>query len=285
MGFKRRGSSFLIGRYRSMDASALAKALDSLEQSWSSLDWWLNFWTIVVVIGVAVELIVLITEYTHEWRDFKRGIIHAPEKPSLIIFGLGFLGAGMVAIGVAGEFRIHVKAGKIETDMRNDTRQLVAIANERASKAEEHAAALDLARVQIEKSMEWRHLSKGAKDALCTILPPPTQDVQVMVVTLLEDPEPRQYAIQFADTIGACFHMPTRGPMGAVSSWPSPMKFGVWIEFPPGDAHLGSSLHSALKRNGVDIAVATQSQRQNPNSRTRMIFVGPRVIPGNPTVP
>jgi RHS repeat-associated protein len=54
-----------------MDASVLAKALDSLEQSWSSLDWWLNFWTILVVIGVGVELIVVIAEYTHEWRDFE----------------------------------------------------------------------------------------------------------------------------------------------------------------------------------------------------------------------
>lgn len=268
-----------------MDASALAKALDSLEKSWSSLDWWLNFWTFIVVVGVAVELIVVMTEYTHEWHDFKRGIIQAPEKPSLMIFGLGFLGAGLVAVGVAGEFRVHVKAGKIETEMRDDTRQLVAIADERASKAEEHAAELDLARVEIEKSMEWRHLSKGAKNVLCTILPPPTQEVQVMVVTLLEDPEPRQYALEFADTIGACFHMPTRGPMAAVTSWPSPMKFGVWIEFPPGDAHLAGSLSLALKRNGVDNTISTKSQRQNPNSPNRMIFVGPRVLPGNSAGP
>ena len=46
-----------------MDVFALASALDNLEKSWSSLDWWLNFWTILVVVGVAVELVVLITEY------------------------------------------------------------------------------------------------------------------------------------------------------------------------------------------------------------------------------
>ncbi len=80
-----------------------------------------------------------------------------------MVFGLGFLGTALVAVGLAGEFRIHVKAGKIETDMRDDTRQLVAIANERASKAEENAAALDLARVQMVKSMEWRYLSKGQR--------------------------------------------------------------------------------------------------------------------------
>jgi hypothetical protein len=180
-------------------------------------------------------------------------------------------------------FNITILSSAINQSSQANER--ASLANERASKAEEHAAALDLARVQIEKSMEWRHLSKEAKNALCTILPPPTQEVQVMVVTLFEDPEPRQYALEFADAIGACFHMPTRGPMGAVTSWPSPMKFGVWIEFPPGDAHLASSLRLALERNGVDITVSTQSQRQNPNSPARVIFVGPRVLPGNPTAP
>jgi hypothetical protein len=125
-----------------MDASALASALDNLEKVWSSFDWWLNFWTVLVVIGVAVELAVLIAEYAHEWRDFKRGTIHSPEKPSLVIFGLGFLGAGMVAIGVAGEFRIHVKAGKVESEMRSKATELVVIANKEAKEAGERTAQL-----------------------------------------------------------------------------------------------------------------------------------------------
>jgi len=67
-----------------MDASALASQLDSLEKSWSSLDCRLNFWTAMVVVGVAVELAVLLMEYRHEWKDFKRGVIHSPEKPTII---------------------------------------------------------------------------------------------------------------------------------------------------------------------------------------------------------
>jgi hypothetical protein len=123
-----------------MDKSALASSLDSLEKSWSGLDWWLNFWTVVVVVGVAVELVVLVTEYMHGWRDFRRGSIHSAERPSLIIFGLGFLGAALVAFGVAGEFRIHTKAGRIETDMRDKTRQLVALVEKEAAQANEGAA-------------------------------------------------------------------------------------------------------------------------------------------------
>jgi len=82
-----------------MDASSLARDLDNLEKSWSSLDWWLNFWTIIVVVGVAVELLVIITEYAHALRDFKRGIIHSPDKPSILIFSIGFLGAALTACG------------------------------------------------------------------------------------------------------------------------------------------------------------------------------------------
>jgi hypothetical protein len=135
-----------------MNASALTSALDNLEKSWASLDWWLNFWTVLVVVGVALELVVLITEYTNDWRDFRREVIHSPEKPSLLIFCLGLLGAGMVAVGVAGEFRIHVMAGKIEADMREESRQLVAIAEREAGDAKERAGKLekDAATIRLE---------------------------------------------------------------------------------------------------------------------------------------
>jgi hypothetical protein len=161
-----------------MDASALERLLDSLEKSWSSLDWWLNFWTVLVVVGVAVELVVLIIEYTRDWHDFKRGAIHAPDKPSLLVFGLGFTGAALVAFGVAGEFREHIKAGKIESDMREATRQLVALvqgdAKERASANERQTAqlrkdaeilkgnnlALEAEVLKLREEMADRHLTR-----------------------------------------------------------------------------------------------------------------------------
>ena len=149
-----------------MDASALARELDNLGKSWSSLEWWLDFWTVLVVVGVVVELFVIIVEYIHDWRDFKRGTIHSPEKPTLLIFGLGFLGAVLVAIGVAGEFQIHTKAGKIETDMRDTTRKLVSIvegeagkANERARKAKERAQKLENENLKLRERLAPRHLT------------------------------------------------------------------------------------------------------------------------------
>jgi len=176
-----------------MDASSLARDLDNLEKSWSSLDWWLNAWSILVVLGVAVELLVIITEYALDWRDFKRGTIHTPDKPSILIFGLGFLGAALVAVGVAGEFRIHVKGGKIEGEMRDKTRQLVAIAegeaskaNQRAAKANERAADANLRASQLVARMAPLHITKEQQTKLSDRL----ANIPGLVVNLIASPGP-----------------------------------------------------------------------------------------------
>lgn len=176
-----------------MDESALVSTLTTLEKSWSGLDWWLNFWTAVVVIGVAVELIVLIAEYTHDWRDFRRGIIHSPEKPSMVIFGLGFLGAALVAIGVAGEFRIHTKAGKIEADMRDKTGQLVAIVDARAQTAESDNETLQQ-RLQNQEEKARGRANELAKEA---------EDERLARVQIEESLQPRRITIEDKRVLGS----------------------------------------------------------------------------------
>ena len=47
-----------------MDALALSRKLDSLEKSWSGLDSLLNFWTLLVVAGVVIEVFVLVIDTT-----------------------------------------------------------------------------------------------------------------------------------------------------------------------------------------------------------------------------
>lgn len=159
-----------------MDPSAIARDLANLEKSWSSLDWWLNFWTIFVVIGVVVELAVLIAEFSDGWHDFKRATIHSPEKPSFAIYGLGFLGAALVAIGVTGEFRVHSRAGKVETDIRSDYLKLIEIADDRAKTAITHGEELekeeDTLRKRTEREIDARLalekdlLFRGPRDVL-----------------------------------------------------------------------------------------------------------------------
>ena len=82
-----------------MDESALKILLDNLEMSRSSLHGWLHFWTFLVVVGVALEVVFVIWEYRELLHDFRRGIVHPPEKPSVLLLVLGLLGAGLVAVG------------------------------------------------------------------------------------------------------------------------------------------------------------------------------------------
>lgn len=101
-----------------MDESALKTLLDNLDKSSSSLHAWLHFWTFLVVVGVALEVVFVIWEYVEELHDFRRGIVHPPERPNILLFVLGLLGAGLVASGVAGELYVDVQAGKVETEIR-----------------------------------------------------------------------------------------------------------------------------------------------------------------------
>src|ERR1700722_19825690 len=137
------------------DELALASKLKSLDSSWTSLDFWLNVWTLVVVIGVVVELSVIVIEYLHEKRDFEGGVVHPPDKPSVLLLTFGLLGAGLVALGVAGEFRVHVKAGKVETGIRDTTLELVALVNGKAEAANQGASA---------NEREAKRLGKEAED-------------------------------------------------------------------------------------------------------------------------
>ncbi len=199
----------------------LKNDLIRLESSWSSLDSSLKRWILLVVIGVALEVVVVVAEWWHEWSDFKRGTVHTPERPKTWLFALGLLGAGLVATGVAGEFRIHSKIGKIETDMRNDTGLLVAIADERASAANKAAddtnersktlerEATELRKqnianertlVELKAKYAWRTISSAQAKILCGKL----QTVRgrtLAVAWTANEPEQDVFGSQLADVL------------------------------------------------------------------------------------
>lgn len=117
----------------------LRRLLNNLETSRASLHGWLHFWTLLVVVGVALEVISLVWEYVKELNDFKRGEIHAPEKPSLVLFTVGFLGIALVVAGVSGELYIDVRAETIETGIRKANDDLLALISKEARDAETSA--------------------------------------------------------------------------------------------------------------------------------------------------
>jgi len=100
------------------DESALRIALASLDDCNSSLHWLLGFFTVWVVVGVALELVFVIWEYVEELHDFRRGIVHPPDMPNRLLFVLGFVAAGLVALGVGGELYAESKISTLETCIR-----------------------------------------------------------------------------------------------------------------------------------------------------------------------
>jgi hypothetical protein len=187
-----------------MDESALLARLNSLESSWASLDSWLKFWILLVVVGVAMEVVVVVIEYRHERRAFNRGIIRPPDRPSRCLFAFGLLGAGLVAIGVAGEFGIHIKAGRVEAEMRNATDSLVAIANGKAGEAKERAAnnEHETARLKLENTkllavIQPRSLTTEQQREMGDALRP-FKGRTVVYAWNVSDPETYNFAIQLA---------------------------------------------------------------------------------------
>jgi hypothetical protein len=107
-----------------MDEASLKILISNLESSRASLDSWLFVFTLLVVVGVALEVAFVIWEHLDALHDWRRGIVHPPEKPSVALLVFGLFGAGLVAIGVGGELYIGAKIGAKETSIReaNDSR-------------------------------------------------------------------------------------------------------------------------------------------------------------------
>ena len=122
-----------------MDESALKMLLASLDSSRASLDsqlWWA---TLLVVLGVGLEWIFVIWEYREELHDFRRGIVHPPDKPNIWLFVLGLAATSLVTIGVAGEMYLGAKIGVVETGIREANDKLFLLLSKEAAGAAESA--------------------------------------------------------------------------------------------------------------------------------------------------
>ena len=107
-----------------MDESARKILISNLDRSRATLDSWLLVFTLLVVIGVVLEVVFVIWEYRDDLHDWRRGIVHPPERPSITLLAFGLFGAGLVAIGVSGELYIGARISAVETRIRdaNDRR-------------------------------------------------------------------------------------------------------------------------------------------------------------------
>ena len=136
-----------------MDASALSNSIAALRSSIraleslsDSLEPWLYFWVTLVVIGVVLEVWFVLWAYREDFEAYHRGWIRSPQRPSRWKMFFELLGAGLVAIGVAGELGVDINAGRIQTDLRTKNGELVQL-------------------LQGVSGAAWESASKNAKEA------------------------------------------------------------------------------------------------------------------------
>lgn len=60
----------------------------------------MNFWTALVIVGVAIELGVIVKEYRDDRHEWSRGIIRPPDKPSRWLLFWNLSGTALVVIGI-----------------------------------------------------------------------------------------------------------------------------------------------------------------------------------------
>src|SRR4051812_20739905 len=118
-----------------MTEAALRALVNNLDACRASLHGWLQFWTWLVVVGGAVQFISLLKEYRNELQDFRRGIVHPPDKPRLSLFLVGFFGIALVVTGVSGELTIEAKLGALETKIRKADNELYSLLSLEAGNA------------------------------------------------------------------------------------------------------------------------------------------------------
>jgi hypothetical protein len=123
-----------------MNELALRTLLNSLEASRSSLHGCLHIFTWFVVVGLAFDLFVIIKDFCDDWAEFRYGKIHPyenhlPKRPSVSLLILALLGTALIVIGVAGELYVDVRAGKIETQIREANDNLLGLIIQEAGDA------------------------------------------------------------------------------------------------------------------------------------------------------
>lgn len=134
--------------------SALERDITVRESQSSGLEPWLGWFTLLVAIGVALEILVVIHDHRKEVNEWRVSEL-MPEGPSLIKLGIQIASIILVIAGVMGEFGVGLKISSINgqlrskgAELRSKSDQLLALVTQEAADAETSANnATDSARI------------------------------------------------------------------------------------------------------------------------------------------
>jgi hypothetical protein len=126
-----------------MDEPALRSLISSLDQHLATLGGWLYFWTVMVIVGCAGELIFVVYAYLDDRRVWfharSTGSVAPPEKPSILVLILEVLSVALVVVGIAGELYIDWQSGDLQTQLRDANGKLILLLEQEAGDAKKSA--------------------------------------------------------------------------------------------------------------------------------------------------
>ncbi len=199
--------------------SALERAISALESDVATLErslpweYWVYVFSSVVVVGVAMELLVI----RHDWRDEMEewalghfGVIRLPAKPSrgklwleiwsvLLIVGgiIGETGVGVRVVYI--DSRIRAKSAELRSknaELREKSDQLVGLLNDKAAKLDKEAAAERLAYAKLWEQVGPRTIPHSKILAAQLRQFVPIVDKRIKVFWDMSDPETTLFAMQ-----------------------------------------------------------------------------------------
>lgn len=116
------------------------------------------------MVGVAIEVIFVIWEYEEDLHDFRGGVVHPPDKPSIFLLILGLFSASLVAVSVAGELLEEARIERVETQIRQANDELyLLLSNEAGDAATSAKKAHDEADKAATASSNASTLASGAR--------------------------------------------------------------------------------------------------------------------------
>jgi len=230
---------------------------------------WLDWSEIILLVSGLVLVVGIIGEYakSDRWKRHHR------------VFEV------LVIIGVCGELLADGGVFLFSSHLQTISDAELAAVTKKAGEAGERASAADLARVKLEASMAWRHLSDKQKHVLCSVLSPKRANL-AEVTSSAQDPEAWEFANDFAAEMRRCSISGGFDPAGHLgnSPWSSDVVFGVWIRFsknPNWPADLGkpeliaTTLRKALEASGVTVEGISKQEARGLVD----VYIGPRFPP------
>ncbi len=140
--------------------SSLEKVISGLEESSGRLEVCLIFWSVLVAIGVAIEIIEVLAQHVGEHKAWRRATIRSPERPRGWMLVLKLCPVVFVTVGITGELFNNVQSMSINMKLRGKNTMLVGLIHRKASNAEEAAATAHKEAALTEQSLAPRRLSR-----------------------------------------------------------------------------------------------------------------------------